>query len=559
MPELDGNGRRSSGDDDLEGRVSALLSELTIDEKLSLCAGASYWNTKAVSRLGIAKMKVTDGPRGVSFQSGYRRCTAFPSGIAQAATWDEELLVRFGEAAAEEAKSVGAKVLLGPAINITRTPLNGRTFEYLSEDPLLNSRLTVSIVEGIQSRGVAACVKHFAANNQEKDRARIDARVSRRALEEIYLPAFRAAVEQADAWSVMAAYNAVNGEACCENHELLSVKLREEYGFRGLVMSDWYAAKRTTSTERCVHAGLNLEMPGRGSKYKTKNLRESLDEGGFTEEELDTLVGDLLRVMLLTGHIDGDDDPGSRNTRAHQALARRLAEESITLLKNENGLLPLDPGRSQKVAVIGPKADARNCFPLWGGSAGVWPPYEVTPSAGMRGRAASSRLDMVDSVEQADVVLVVVGLSHRPRFDSEGFDRESLDLPGEQNQLIEDTVATNPRTVVVLINGSPVAMPWADRVPAILECWYPGMEGGNAIARIVCGDVNPSGKLPVTFPRRLEDSPAHRSAETYPGDGETVHYEEDIFVGYRHFDHAGLEPLFPFGHGLSYTEFEYDG
>jgi beta-glucosidase len=541
----------------LEGRVTGLLDALDIDEKLSMCAGQNFWETRAVPRLGIKPFRMTDGPRGVAFHSSRgRRCTAFPSGIAQAASWDEDLMKRFGEAVAEECKATGARMILAPAINITRTPLNGRTFEYFSEDPLLNARLTVPMVQGVQSRGVAACVKHFAANSQETNRMRNSSEVSERALQEIYLPAFKAAVEQADAWSIMAAYNAINGVAACESPELLKTRLRGEYGFRGFVVSDWFAVRRTSSPEACINAGLNLEMPGKGSRYRTKNLKAAYQQGLFSEAELDENLQGLLRVMVLTGHLDPEVSTGQRNTPEHQALARQMAEAGITLLKNDQGLLPLDPARIKKIAVLGPKLKRRNCWPLWGGSAGVWPPYEITPWQGLK-EQNQGRFEWVDSPRDADAVLLFVGLSHRPGFDSEAMDRKSLHLPRKQRELIRKTLAANPNTVVVLTNGGPLSMPWLDEVPALLETWYPGMEGGNAIARVLFGDTNPAGKLPVTFPKVLEDSPAHRSQRSFPGDKHTVHYEEELLVGYRHFDKREIEPLFPFGHGLSYTEFEY--
>jgi len=548
----------------LEERLASLLAELTLEEKISLCAGQSFWQTKSVPRLGIKPFKMTDGPRGVAFHSSWKRCTAFPSGIAQAASWDESLMARFGEALADECKSVGAQTILAPAINITRTPLNGRTFEYLSEDPLLNARLTVPMVKGVQQQGVAACVKHFAVNNQETNRIRVSSEVSERALQEMYLPAFKAAVEQADAWSIMAAYNAVNGVAACENPALLNDTLRGEFGFRGFVVSDWFAVRRTSSGAACVKSGLSLEMPGKGSRCKTKPISAEFAQGAFTEEELDASVSGLLRVMLLTGHLDSDaesdkkqnSENGQRNSAKHQQLAQEMAAGGITLLKNESSLLPLNPSVHKKICVLGPKLKKKNCLPLWGGSAGVWPPYEVTPWQGLQAQN-NNRFEWVKNPADADAVLLFVGLSHRFGQDSEGVDRKHLDLPEKQRRLIKDTLAANPNTVVVLINGGPLAMPWIDEVPALLECWYPGMEGGTAIAKTLFGDANPSGKLPVSFPKRLQDSPAHQSLRSYPGDREKVHYDEDIFVGYRHFDQQGIEPLFAFGHGLSYTHFEY--
>jgi beta-glucosidase len=540
----------------LEERVTGLLQALTIDEKLSLCAGAGFWKTKAVPRLGIRPFRLTDGPRGVGFHSSGKRCTAFPSGIAQAASWDEDLMARFGAALGRECRAAGGRTILGPAINITRSPLNGRTFEYFSEDPHLNSRLVVPIVKAVQQQGIAACVKHFAANNQETNRMRISAQVSERALQEIYLPAFRAAVEQGDAWSVMAAYNSVNGVPACENADLLKRKLRDEWGFRGFVVTDWFAARGTTSTAACVKGGLSLEMPGRGFRYREKHLRAALAQGEFTEADIDDNLRGLLNAMALTGHLDAGGPAGARNTPEHRTLAREMAEAGITLLKNDRALLPLDPTRIRKVALIGPKLKKRNCLPLWGGSAGVWPPAEITPLQGLQ-RANRDRFEFVSDPAKADAVLLFVGLSHRPGLDSEVMDRKQLELPPAQDKLIRQSIAANPNTVVVLINGSPIAMPWVDEVPAILECWYPGMEGGAAIASALFGDSNPSGKLPVTFPRALRDSPAHASTRTFPGDRRTVDYDEELFVGYRHFDKFDIEPLFPFGHGLSYTTFAY--
>ena len=539
-----------------QARVADLLATLTFDEKCSLCAGKGLWQTKAVPRLGIKPFRLTDGPRGIGFHSSGKRCTAFPSGIAQAASWDESLLRRFGAALGQECRAVGGGTVLAPAINITRSPLNGRTFEYFSEDPLLNSRLVVPVVEGVQAQGIAACVKHFAVNNQETHRLRISAEVSERALQEIYLPAFRAAVEDGDTWSIMSAYNAVNGVPATQNSDLLKSRLRDDWGFRGFVVSDWFATRYTQSTKACVEGGLSLEMPGKGSRYKAANLKAAFERGEFTESQLDDNLRGLLLAMVRTGHLDPQRVRAVRNTAEHQTLAREMAEAGITLLKNAGSALPLKPGTIRKVALLGPKLKKRNCLPLWGGSAGVWPPYEVTPYQGLLAQNRG-RFEWVASPSEADAVLLFVGLSHRPGLDSEVKDRASLDLPWKQDQLVRDTVAKNPNTIVILMNGSPVSMPWVDDVPAILECWYPGMEGGTAIARTVFGDVNPSGKLPVTFPRKLADSPAHPSARTFPGDGKRVYYDEELLVGYRHFDRNDIEPLFPFGHGLSYTEFEY--
>lgn len=542
----------------LETRVSALLAALTVDEKLGLCAGRNFWETKAVPRLGIRPFRMTDGPRGVAFHSARRRATAFPSGIALGASFDPELVRRFGEALGSETRAAGCQMVLGPAVNLCRTPLGGRTFEYFTEDPHLNARLAVAAVEGIQSRDVAACVKHYVANNQETDRMRNSSEVGQRALRELYLPAFEAAVREGGAWSVMAAYNAINGVAACENEELLWQVLREEWGFDGFVVSDWFAVRRTASAESCLQAGLSLEMPGRGSRYRWGALRRARSRGRIDEARLDRALAGLLRAMFRTGHIDGPPPRRRRgiSTAEHQALAREVAEAGMTLLRNERNVLPIDTGRVRKVAVLGPKAKQRHCWPLWGGSSGVWPPHEVTPHAGIRA-ALRDRVELVGSAVEADLAIVCVGQSHRPGLDSEVRDRSTLELPESQVSLVLRTAAENPNTVVVVVAGSPIAMDWADAVAAILVAWYPGMEGGHAIANVLTGATNPSGRLPVTFPRRLSDSPAHRAARTFPGTSRAVHYDEDVFVGYRSFDREGIEPLYPFGHGLSYTEFRY--
>jgi len=545
----------------VDDRTADLLKRLTLKEKLSLCAGRNLWSTRPVKRLGIRGFRMVDGPHGLgALLSAFKKGTYFPTGICRAATWNPGLARRFGVALAQEVRSIGYQMVLAPAINIIRTPLCGRNFEYQTEDPYLNREMAVAVVEGIQSQRVAACVKHFACNSQETNRGRVSAQVSERALREIYLQAFEAVVREADAWSVMAAYNKVNGVYCCESNDLLVERLRKEWGFRGFVVSDWYAAKPATSTESCVNAGLSLEMPGGGSVYSEKALGRAFEAGGLDERTLDRNLTGLLRVMFLVGLFGDERDlpPGSRNTGEHQALSRQIAEEGIVLLKNEPAILPLRMEDIKKIAVLGPNADKRHA--LGGGSSMVRPPHEVTPLEGLRERCGS-RVEIVKEPSEADVAVVFAGLSHGILLkgdDTEGEDREGLELPAGQADLINDIVKANPRTVVVLINGSPVTMDgWLEKVPAVLEAWYAGQETGHAIASVLFGDVNPSGKLPLTLPRKLSDSPAHASERTFPG-GAEVHYDEEIFVGYRHFDARGIEPLFPFGHGLSYAKFAYD-
>jgi beta-glucosidase len=544
----------------IEERVTDLLKRLTLQEKLSLCAGKNLWSTKPVERLGIRGFRMVDGPNGLgAILSVFKKGTYFPSSICRTATWNPDLSRQFGTALAQEVRSIGYQMVLAPAVNIDRTPLGGRTFEYQTEDPYLNRKMAVAVVQGIQSQRVAACVKHFACNNQETNRTKVSSQVSERSLREIYLQAFEAVVREADAWSVMAAYNKVNGTYCCESHDLLTERLREEWGFRGFVVSDWYAANPTTSTEGCVNAGLSLEMPGGGSRYSGKALRTAFEAGKFSEDGLDRNLTGLLRVMFLVGLFDDEKSlpAGSRNTPEHQALARRIAEEGIVLLKNERDILPLKIEEVKRIAVLGPNADKK--MGLKGGSSMVRPPYEVTPLKGLRERCGE-KIELVRSPAEADVAVVFAGLSQGllKGIDTEGEDKKSLELPSDQVALINSTADANPSTVVVLINGSPVTMDgWLEKVPTVVEAWYAGQEAGHAIAAILFGDVNPSGKLPLTFPRRLSDSPAHVSERTFPG-AEDVHYDEGVFVGYRHFDARGIEPLFPFGHGLSYTKFAYE-
>ncbi len=545
---------------DLEERLGDLLERLSLDEKISLCAGQSMFYAKAVRRLGIKRFGMTDGPFGVGpHSSGLKRNTYFPVNICLGATWNLETAEEFGTALAEETRAAGRHMILGPGINICRTPLNGRTFEYLTEDPYLNKALVVPIVKGIQKQRIAACVKHYVANNQETKRMSVSVEVGERALQEIYLPGFEAAVREGDAWSLMACYNRLNGVYGCENKDLLVDRLKGEYGFRGFVVSDWFAAKPTESPESCVNGGLGLEMPGKGIKYRSKRMRNAFDAGKFSEETLDRNLGGFLRVMFLVGLFDDDSTipKGSRNTPEHRAVARRIAEEGITLLKNDNDLLPLNIEQIKKLAVMGPNANKKMAKPLYGGSSAVWPPYETTPRAGLKAKG-KGKFKITKSPENADAVVVVAGLNHWFSNDSEGKDRKDLPLPQAQVDLINKTSKANPNTIVVLINGSPIAMEgWLENVSAVVEAWYPGMEGGRVIADAVFGDLNPSGKLPVTFPKKLSDSPAHVSKRTFPGN-DKVFYDEGIFVGYRHFDTREIEPLFPFGHGLSYTTFDYD-
>lgn len=582
----------------LEARVEDLLGRLTIEEKISLLHGDSKFTTAGIPRLGIPVRWLSDGPHGVReeikkdvFSPAGRTddfSTAFPCGSALAATWNPELGRREGEVIGEEALVRGKDIMLGPGVNIQRTPLCGRNFEYLGEDPYLAGQMAVGYIRGEQSRDIASCVKHFAANNQETQRGSIDVEMDERALREIYLPAFHAAVQDGGVWCVMGAYNKFRGEHCCHNDYLLNQILKQEWGFRGLVMSDWNG---THDTKQAALNGLDLEM---GTEHRTYDqfflaqpYLDGLKRGEFPMAGLDDKVRRNLRVMLATHVLDGRQK-GSINTSEHQAVARHVAEEGIVLLKNEGGALPLDPTKIKSIAVIGENAIRPQAH--GGQSSELKAFYEITPLDGILRRVGHSvnvtyamgydaptkdprttrpqYMQPVVSAEElanravaaaraADVVIFVGGLNHDLGFDCESRDRADMKLPYGQDALLEKIVEANPRTIVVMVAGSPVEMgAWLPKVPALAQAWYGGMEAGNAIARVLFGDVNPSGKLPCTFPKQLADSPAHSVGE-FPGKDGTVRYNEGILVGYRWYDTKQIEPLFPFGHGLSYTKFEY--
>jgi beta-glucosidase len=564
----------------IDARVNDLLARLTLDEKISLIHAGSKFSTPPIPRLGIPERWMSDGPMGV--REDFSRdswnvaghtgdfSTAMPAGICLASTWDPGLAHEEGQAIGQEARARGKDIMLGPAVNIYRTPLCGRNFEYFGEDPYLAGRTAVGYIQGEQSEDVSSCVKHFALNNQEFERGSIDVEVDERALREIYLPAFRAAVQEAGVWSVMGAYNQFRGQHCCENDYLLNQVLKGEWGFKGLVMSDWGGAH---DTHECALNGLDLEM---GSSqdyddyYLAQPYEDALKRGDLPMDGLDDKVRRNLRVMFATHVFDSDRATGSLNTPAHQAVSRRVAEEGIVLLKN-NGILPLDTSRIKTIAVIGDNAIRQQCHA--GGSSQIKAFYEVTPFQGLVKRAGDDvniifsqgyttngdpalAERAVAAAKMADVVIYVGGLNKMPGGDCEGRDRKDFKLPYGQDELIQKIEAANKKTVVVLL-GTPAEMDaWAGRAAAVLQAWYPGMEGGNALAEILFGDVNPSGKLPCTIPKRLEDSPAH-ALRAYPGDDGVVTYSEGLLVGYRWFDTKKIEPQFPFGFGLSYTTFKY--
>jgi beta-glucosidase len=679
----------------IEQRVEDLLKELTLKEKVALLSGKDAWNTVPIERLGIPSLTMTDGPHGVrSNRSGAGRivgpATSFPTGVSMAASWNPDLIKRVGEALGKETRAMGCDILLGPCVNIVRTPLAGRNFESYSEDPYLAGRIGVAWVKGVQSRNVGTSLKHYACNNQEIERNRGDSQVDERTLREIYLPAFEAIVREAQPWTVMCSYNRINGVYASEHNYLQNEILKGEWSFDGVVVSDWGANHTTVES---VKGGLDIEMPG-PAKYYGDLLVAAVRNWQVDEAVIDEAARRMLRMIARSGKLDNPSSlpPGAVNTPEHQALARELAEESIVLLKNETDVLPLNKDEIKSIAVIGP--NAAECRIGGGGSSYLEPPYrisplpilkpeyvvpakgegnglwgeyfdnpelsgkpvtevvesklehfwfrspegiseekfsvrwtgkltvpdtgryllqlaatgtgrvyldgellfETTPEQTLPGRpvkVASTHVELngeqaydlrVEYVELAqtrfrhvslgfvaapepedddrmeraaelakrsDVAIVFAGMPQG--FESEGHDRPHMNLPGRQAELIKTVAAANPNTVVVLNCGAPVVMDWIEDVPAVVEAFYPGLEGGNAIANVLLGEVNPSGKLSVSFPGRYEDNPTFIN---YPGTKE-VRYGEGIFVGYRYYDMKDVDPLFPFGFGLSYTTFEY--
>lgn len=704
----------------MEQTVEAVLKQMTLEEKVLMCQGGSPRGTAVISRLGIREMLFYNGNRGTHKDLGFegRKATFFPSGIGQAATWDPDMLEKIGAAIALEAKEKNFPVLLAPSINIQRDPVCGRVFEYFTEDPFLNGRLTAAFVNGVQSERVVACAKHYAANSQEFNRDDVSSEMDERTFREIYLPGFEAAVN-AGVWSVMSGANRFRGESCCQNNHLLNEVLKNDLGFKGFVVTDWSGAKNTV---KAANGGCDLSMPGKPiGPFSKESLLAALDSGAVKEATIDDKVRRLLRAAYFCGHLDGS--PPWENTpvdfQAHSQLALEAAREGIVLLKNEGGLLPLDRGKIKSIAVIGPNAD-RGLF--GGGSSGVDPAYYITALQGLRDRlkegvkiiavpfdigtawemisdqyvttvdgkpgleavfsgihtgtkndpAKLSRIDSkidfnwemaspdrfvidpsvfkgewhgklhppvsgayfvrisgsgddinllldgkqilrkfqgtmglrsinttvnleqgkeydltvryskkagdawvkldwirpdskeamakamaksVAAAKEADVALVFAGLDHG--YDTEAADRENLRIPPFQDTLIEAVRKANPKTVVILNNGSPIEMdPWLPHIPAVLEAWYPGQEHGHAVADVLWGDYNPGGKLPITFPAHYVDSPAHPSRQKEDRQI-TTKFNEGVFVGYRWFDDQKIEPLFPFGFGLSYTSFDY--
>jgi beta-glucosidase len=580
----------------LYARIDSLISLMTLEEKVKMIKGASSFTNGGIKRLGIPEIVMSDGPHGVRHEftrdwlrndSVDYKDTYLPTGISLAATWNSELGYKFGEVLGSEAKKRGKDIILGPGINIIRTPLNGRNFEYLSEDPYLNSIMAVGYVKGVQDQGISSCVKHYAANNQELKRAEVDVQMSERAFREIYLPAFKAAVQDGGAYAIMGAYNKFRGQYCTHNEYLINKVLKEELGFKGAVISDWSAV---TNTMQALKYGTDIEMGTDMRNWGKWNYDNffmgdtaiKLVKAGVIDE---SLIDDKVRRVLWVMHkanMFGKRTPGEINTAKHHDIARTIAEESIVLLKNDN-ILPLKKENLKSIAVIGDNAVRKHAE--GGGSSQVPALYEITPLAGLKnflqsdssiikyaqgynvireGKADPKLIaEAVKAASKADVAIVFGGFIHGYSndwndiaFDGEGKDKENITLPFGQDELIQAVIKANPKTIVVLIGGSASDMTmWVNDAKGIVQAWYPGMEGGNAIANVLFGKVNPSGKLPVTFPKKLQDHPAHALGE-YSGN-KILTYKDDIYVGYRYFDTYKVDPLFPFGHGLSYTKFDY--
>ena len=604
----------------IEKRVEDALSRMTLEEKVALCHAQGKFSSKGVERLGIPEIWMSDGPHGVRAEinwndwgySGWTNdsITAFPALTALAATWNPQLSALYGKSIGEEARYRKKDVLLGPGVNIYRTPLNGRNFEYMGEDPYLAGVMAVPYIQELQKNGVAACVKHFALNNQEKWRGTVDVDLSDRALYEIYLPAFKKAVQEGGAWSIMGAYNKIWDQHCCHNERLLNDILRDEWGFDGAVITDWGGAH---DTKEAALNGLDIEMGsftngltsesefGYDDYYLAKPYLEMIRKGEVPESTVDEKARNVLRLIFRTA-MDTNKPFGSKCTPEHYVAAKAIGDESIVLLKN-NGILPLDASKYGSILVVGDNAVRR--LTDGGGSSELKPKDYVSPLSALKalygdkvkfaqgyacGRSLYEAEDTIPQEEQdrlraeavamakdADVVIYIGGLNKNAWQDCESTDRREYELPFGQNQLIEELIKANPNIVIANISGNAYEMPWVKDVPAILHTSYLGTMGGESLADVIAGNVNPSGKLPYSIPVKLEDCGANSFGEvSYPGieSGDTdvvaipgsvieggknpkQKYMEDIFVGYRWHDTKKIPALFPFGHGLSYTEFEY--
>ena len=586
---------------DFDSEIDEIIGQMTLEEKTGMLHGTSMFTTAGIDRLGVPELKMADGPLGVREEisrdswapAGLDNdfATYYPAGGGLSATWNTELAYKFGNSVGEESRARNKDVLLSPAINIIRTPLGGRTYEYFTEDPYLNKKLTVPFIVGLQENDVAACVKHYAANNQETNRNFVDVQIDERTLREIYLPAFKSAVTEAKAYSMMGAYNKFRGEYLCENSYMLNDVLRDEWGFEGIVISDWAAVHTSVNS---LNSGLDVEMgtPKPFNEFFLADpLIDSVKAGKISESEIDIHIKRILQLMhTLKSMGDEKRQTGSINTEEHFKDAYDIASESVVLLKNDNNLLPINLSEIKSVAVIGNNATKKNA--LGGFGAGVKTKREVTPLEGLTnklpksvkvnyaegyqeryapkkdaifGEVTQERVETIDEIDpkileeainaakNSDLAIIFAG-SNRD-FETEASDRADLELPFGQEKLIEEVLKVNPNTIVVLIAGAPFDInSITEKSSALVWSWFNGSEGGNALADILLGNVNPSGKLPWTMPKSLNDSPAH-ATNSFPGD-KTVSYDEGLLVGYRWFDTKNVEPLYPFGYGLSYTNFD---
>jgi beta-glucosidase len=586
----------------IDEKVELLLKQLTLEEKIGMIHGSGLFTNGGVPRLGIPELMMSDGPCGVRMEINKDNwgspdwnndyVTYFPAQTALAATWDTTLARQFGTALGQESKIRGKNIQLAPGINIIRSPLCGRNWEYMSEDPFFITKMVVPVIQGIQSNGVAACVKHYALNNQETDRGTIDVYVDERPLREIYLPGFEAAIKEGEVLTVMGAYNKYKGQHTTYNKYLVKDILKGEWGFKGLVVSDWGACH---STVEAAKYGLDIEMGTNNNKfdeyYMAKPLLDSIKAGIVDEKDIDDKVR---RILYTIVKLDLINKPAFDTTGMYAklaipertALTKKIAEESVVLLKNENNMLPLDVSKIKSIAVIGDNANRKHGY--GGGSTIVKARYEISPlealQKNLKGKVAvnysagykapdlswvydstmneySEKLikEAVQAASKSDMVLYFGGINHNQGNDSEGADRPNMTLPYGQDKLLDALVKANPNIVVVLLCGTPVEIgEWYAKVPSLVQMSYLGMEAGNAIYDVLVGNANPCGKLAVTYPKKITDSPAHTSGKDFYGKDGIITYTEGLFVGYRYFDTKNIEPMFPFGYGLSYTTYTYD-
>ena len=585
----------------IEAKIDKIISSLTIEEKVAMCHAQSKFSSPGVERLGIPELWMSDGPHGVRGEInwdnwGYAEwtndsITAFPALTCLAATFNPNLSKDYGISIGEEARYRKKDVLLGPGVNMYRSPLNGRNFEYMGEDPYLASKMVVPYIQGVQQNGVAACVKHYALNNQELWRDHINVEVSDRALHEIYLPAFKAAVEEGKVWSIMGSYNQFRGQYCCHNNILLNEILKKDWSFDGVVITDWGGAH---DTKQAALNGLDIEM-GTGTDgltTSTKNAYDSyylanpflklLKSGEIEEEVLNDKVRRILRLMFRT-NMNPNRSFGRKNNQEHIDVARKIAGEGIVLLKNEASFFPINTSKKITIAVIG--ENATKSMTIGGGSSELKAKTEISPLDGLKNRYKNATIihamgyasgpsaydrvipstldanklkqEAIEVASKADIVLFFGGLNKNHLQDCEGADRKEYKLPFGQDELLNDLLKVNSNIGVVLVSGNAVEMPWISNVKAIMQTWYLGSVAGDAIADVISGDVNPSGKLPFSFPKKLNDNAAHSFGElSYPGDNVNQYYKEDILVGYRWHDTKKIKPLFAFGEGLSYSSFK---